>query len=362
MRTVYDLNITILYVARCSFATDDIPWYYLHMQGTRPIPGKDHPYAWNPEFLWQLLRRSKSYKRAVMTYGKDLVAEEDSEASLSFFNEVLGLGFLNLSFPEDSAERKKSLQFKVSVEDDDDRRIVSGASVYKHKFSTESSSACLNPSSPALQNFLKSYGDVLRYPIPPEIDKPNVDLLNLFWNLRPCSIVDSLYMDVVAQERSKWAYGPYFTFNSRTEDRPDPIEIPLFRMVHLNLEINTHFDNETIIRHAQKNLMEALAELRKNHPDGLLAGKRADIEKFENTEYQKACELYEDDCSDLVIGQIIFPSDSKRVLARLVHRNHGQNLLDGDSDHKESEIKEIQTSLGKSLRRAIKPYMDFFKR
>lgn len=184
-----------------------------------------HADAWSPEICWQILRRTPLYKDMVNLF-------------LAWLNESDGITALNarLLFDEVSKEQSTNVSH-LSEERKRHFRLNAKTTIETYQDHT------------GLKEFLNNYGDILRFPIHYDTNKPNVFYLNSLWRFRPAVVVDSSYLEEVKREESKST-------------------LPLSSVYH-SFEINPAFSDAVIEEAITKSLAELMQNLRQRRAASL---------------------------------------------------------------------------------------------
>jgi hypothetical protein len=141
-------------------------------------------YFWDPEFCWEILRRTDSYKRAVDKYVAD--AKESNDGA--------GLAFLS------SVSHDVHLAPYLGEADTANQRRMRSA-LHSNIWTIErwiNDQIEVNPSNrkyikqlretfdtPHVRRFQKKYGDILLFPIFPRTESPHEELMRAVWRLSP---------------------------------------------------------------------------------------------------------------------------------------------------------------------------------
>lgn len=198
--------------------------------------GFRHPYAWNPNFGWQLLRRSKSYHKAVAQFLMSAKKAKDTKSSRAFTNYCID------SYPSSL----KELQYWEDAESDQfafrsffpklkDRDLGN----YLPQFPLDTPYFC---------KFICQFGDIIRFPLNPDYRAPEGYFLNAIWNLRPSLMIGEQY-EFVASSAKRIEFTP-----NHASDRSHI----------LKLMINTNFSEAAIMDTLHEYIQRYLNQHRKD--------------------------------------------------------------------------------------------------
>lgn len=141
--------------------------------------------AWNPELGWQLLRRSENYQRAVAEFLAAAKKAGDSEVLDAYRylsvdrRRIANKGMKGLSGEEKLEKRLLWLQQgnrSIDIRDLPRRKLGAPSSTIKIDFSTDH-----------YIQFNAWFGDVIRFPVDPAVERLAVERLAGVWAFRPLS-------------------------------------------------------------------------------------------------------------------------------------------------------------------------------
>jgi hypothetical protein len=141
---------------------------------------------------------------------------------------------------------------------------------------------------PHLQAFLGKYGDLMRFPIHPEIADPHVHLLEVIFTSRPAKIVPPEYKD--------W-----------------PNDLPSKCPRYLVIEVNENYSNDTIADCATQEIRSFLKSQRRNiNPEFVNSSGRTESINWEklNTALRVWDLRNEGGRTDVEIGKIVYPNEN----------------------------------------------------
>ena len=134
-----------------------------------------HPFAWNPDYGWQVLRRCPRYHDAVKDFlasAKDRKDKQALSAYKFYSRDVKGKGRETGSRFGKRFNRKTILQFQMPNQRFPQIRRAAYGPALKVDTSTKH-----------YLNFFSWYGDIIAFPINPTVELPAVDVLSSLWNL-----------------------------------------------------------------------------------------------------------------------------------------------------------------------------------
>lgn len=134
-----------------------------------------HPYAWNPGYGWQLLRRNKSYQDAVDRFVKQAEKKRDKK-SLEIFKY---LSKLQHSIRSGIPGRKSRLKKNQVARRREKPRIVNRTKLLSNlsaskislsdlgtkAYSNQKYNLKMSTNTEHFESFYSQFGDVIRYPI-----------------------------------------------------------------------------------------------------------------------------------------------------------------------------------------------------
>lgn len=169
--------------------------------GGRENKKKPHSYSWHPEYGWQLLRRTESYRKAVDVFISMAQKANDKEA-LAVYSRLSKADFYSIKSNTQvvlSKQRDLSLRQHIfetpSFSFIEDYNFQQDHPLFGH-FEPDTLSVKkrkkneleFDQNSKHYQLFVKWYGDVIRFPISPELLHIDEDVLNSVWVFRPFMI------------------------------------------------------------------------------------------------------------------------------------------------------------------------------
>jgi hypothetical protein len=151
----------------------------------KPVRGR-HGYAWNPEYGWQILRRTPGYIAAVETFLSEAKAAKDV-VSLSIFNQIM-TSRRAIAFGRRKGAKNSAGFGDLSVYD---RVLIAKARAsFAALFEKTTSGRSAREKVTALQTkhfqrFHKKYGDIIAFPLHYGQSRPSPMTLAALWNLFP---------------------------------------------------------------------------------------------------------------------------------------------------------------------------------
>lgn len=141
-------------------------------------------YQWSPEFIWQIIRRTKSYP----------IAYENFKAAASKTKDTDSLQLLDTlikGFSKDYEYSAKENERGGITLTPTEPTLNRYAEAFRSDPNINASIFDLLPpvkDRPHLINFLNIYGDLMRFPVPPVIERPAVIVLDGIFTTRPARV------------------------------------------------------------------------------------------------------------------------------------------------------------------------------
>lgn len=166
--------------------------------GGRENKRKPHEYSWHPEYGWQLLRRTASYKQAVDLFLKSAERAKDY-ASLALYQKLSKPDFYStkslvktIIFPERDESLRSSIAepriFGVVTDKDIRKQRMLFEELELEHSTSKPRKEFIDFESPHFKLFRLWYGDVIRFPLSPELLHVHEAVLNELWVYRPIMI------------------------------------------------------------------------------------------------------------------------------------------------------------------------------
>lgn len=151
----------------------------------KPVRGR-HGYAWNPEYGWQILRRTPGYIAAVNTFLSEAKAAKDV-VSLSIFNQIMASRRV-LAFGRRKGTKNPTGFGDFNVYD----RVLTAKARADFASLIEKTASARSKQEKAtalqtkhFQKFHKKYGDIIAFPLHYDQSRPFPNTLAALWNLFP---------------------------------------------------------------------------------------------------------------------------------------------------------------------------------
>jgi|GEM_PF-5130000 len=236
------------------------------------MPKLKDPYAWNPEYGWQLLRRNKTYQKVEQWFYQQALRDKYGSAKAIY-------EMLSHEGPFPKEKRKDAMK----------TRKFEAVSTFTTDLLFDSGPMGMNLNAWYYRIFLGLYGDVLLFPISHKVKSPLPSSLNTAWLLRPVIPMN--------EEMERW-----YTGVSSLGNVPEPRDEftdsllkkarKLRERVHtVSFAVNSNFDHGTILDEAKTSMREHLTAIPKK--SSIIQTKLPRWKDFES-EYLQVQELYED--------------------------------------------------------------------
>lgn len=144
-------------------------------------------YFWDPEFCWEILRRCPSYQNAFLRFQKEAKETKDYaslQLASSFYTMKDALRSDTIEWDFEPASKRKQEAIK-SISSDEFVRWIEQKKLQRTKSGQSAYLFDRIFQTPYIHRFQKKFGDVLAFPIPPDIQFPQKAMMLSVWRMTP---------------------------------------------------------------------------------------------------------------------------------------------------------------------------------